>query len=377
MRKSLKSALDALSTPLSSIFGSGFLIVIPILAGVVGAWSVAAMAGVCVLAYAVGGVIRYNIVHVEPLLQEGVGRPTRLLERGSDVALALAYVVSVSLYLHIFSSFVLGGLGLDTELYENAMTTGVILFITAIGITKGLKSLERMEEWALYLTILVIVAVVVAFARYDVAALKASGLILPKGIGLSAWRILTVVGGTLIVVQGFETSRYLGDVYDARTRVWSSRLAQIISTAVYIGLVALALPAVHTLDGAYGDNSLIQLVSVVAALLVIPLIVAAALSQFAAAVADTLAAVGSLEETMCRRLRVRWGYLLVGAGAIGLTWLATTYQIIAIASRAFAAYYLLQCLVAITVTQSWRRRVSLTVLAGILAFIVIFAVPAG
>ena len=56
-----KDFINAISTPLASIFGSGFLVIVPILAGAVGGYSVFAMAGVCALAYAVGMVIRYNI----------------------------------------------------------------------------------------------------------------------------------------------------------------------------------------------------------------------------------------------------------------------------------------------------------------------------
>ena len=64
----MKKLIEATSTPLASIFGSGFLIIVPILAGVVGAWSAVVMAGVCALAYAVGSVIRFNIKHAEPVL---------------------------------------------------------------------------------------------------------------------------------------------------------------------------------------------------------------------------------------------------------------------------------------------------------------------
>jgi hypothetical protein len=64
----LKTLIKATSTPLASIFGSGFLVIVPILAGAVGSYSVVAMASVCALAFAVGIVIRFNIVHAEPAL---------------------------------------------------------------------------------------------------------------------------------------------------------------------------------------------------------------------------------------------------------------------------------------------------------------------
>ena len=132
----------------------------------------------------------------------------------------------------------------------------------------------------------------------------------------------------------------------------ASRWSQIISTAVYLVFVALALPVVHTLNGKYDDNSLIALVGVAAALLAVPLIVAAALSQFSAAVADTLAATGNMQESTHGHLKAKWGCILVGGGAIALTWSASTLEIVALASRAFAFYYMLQCLVAISVSKS-------------------------
>ncbi len=56
-------------------------------------------------------------------------------EKALDLALILAYVISVCLYLHILSSFVLGSFNADTELNENILTTSIIVFIMAIGLT--------------------------------------------------------------------------------------------------------------------------------------------------------------------------------------------------------------------------------------------------
>jgi hypothetical protein len=107
------------------------------------------------------------------------------------------------------------------------------------------------------------------------------------------------------------------------------------------------------------------------------LVAAAALSQFAAAVADTLAASGNLEEVTHEHLKERFGYLVVGGGALALTWSADTFEVVALASRAFAFYYLLQCLVAITVCRSTVRRIGMAGLAAVLGFVTVFAVPAG
>ena len=374
----MKPLIDATSTPLSSIFGSGFLIIVPVLAGAVGAYSVYAMAGVCALAYAVGSVIRFNIANAEPVLAGTPGEATLSFERSSDLALVLAYIISVCLYLHILSAFVLGGFHADNELNENLLTTAVIALIVAIGVTRGLKALGFLEQWGFYITLLIIALLLLGFAHYDWTVWRgAAGITLPVALDHTPWEVLTIVAGTLIVVQGFETTRYLGNDFDAGVRISASRWSQIISTTVYLVFVALALPVVHTLNGVYDDNSLISLVGVAAALLAVPLIVAAALSQFSAAVADTLAATGNMQEATHGHLKSRWGCILVGGGAIALTWSAGTFEILALASRAFAFYYMLQCLVAISVSRSTVQRVGMAMVAAALGFITVFAVPAG
>ena len=370
--------VKAVTTPLASIFGSGFLVIVPILAGAVGPYSVIAMVAVCALAIAVGAVIRFNIAHAEPALAAKPKESTLSFERCSDLALILAYVISVCLYLHILSSFALGGLGIDKGINEDLLTSAVIVAITAIGVTKGLKGLAVLEKWALYITLAIIRLLFLGFAYHDWGVWRSpTGLELPKMPDRTAWEILTIVAGTLIVVQGFETPRYLGKLFDAKTRIGASRLSQIISTAVYIIFVALALPLVVKLDGKYDDNSLIALAGFASTLLVAPLIIAAAMSQFSAAVADTFSAIGNMEEMTHGHLKAKWGYLFVGGGALALTWSADTFEILALASRAFAFYYTLQCLVAISVSRSAVQRAAFAAVALALAFITVFAVPAG
>jgi hypothetical protein len=374
----MNKLLDATSTPLSSIFGSGFLVIVPVLADAVGAWSVLAMALVCLLAYAVGAVVRFNIRHTEPVLAKDPGEATLSFERASDLALILAYVISICLYLHILSAFVLGGIKADTQFNENMLTTAVIAFITAVGMTKGLKSLDILEEWGLWITLLIITLLLAGFAFYDWNAWQSpAGITLVDSLSHTPWEVVTIVAGTLIVVQGFETPRYLGDIFDTDTRVRASRWSQLLSTGVYIVFVALALPVVHTLNGHYNDNSLIMLVRTAVPFLVAPLVIAAALSQFSAAVADTMAATGNIEEVTGGHLKIRWACALVGLGAVAISWSASTLEILALASRAFAFYYLLQCLVAITVSRSWVQRAGIALLATVLGFITAFAVPAG
>jgi hypothetical protein len=372
-----KFRFDALVTPLSSIFGSGFLVIVPILAEVAGKYSVIAMAVVCAVAFGVGGVIRFNIEHAEPVLAEGHHEVVLSLEQLSNLALVLAYVISVCLYLEIMSSFIIGGFGHDSELVQDVLTTAVIVIITVIGMTRGLEPLSFLEAWCLYITLGVIAALFMGFGVFGFEAWRShQGLVLIDLPANSAWTLLTVVAGTLIVVQGFETTRYLGGQFDAATRIWASRSSQVISSVIYIAFVALVTPIVHSLGGIYHDHSLVDLTRYAVAVMVVPLIVAAALSQFSAAVADVITTVGNVEEATRKRISARFAYLLVGVGAAALTWTANVVELVALASRAFAIYYLLQCLVAICVSRSPAQRSGFVLVALVLAFVILFAVPA-
>ena len=370
--------LTAMTTPLASIFGIGFLVIVSVLGGSVGPWSGPAMAGICAFAYAVGAVIRYNIKHAEPLLRaKDSPQRVKVLSTIAQVALIPAYVISVTLYIRILASYALSFVGIDSTFAEKLLTTGVIGGVLLLAITKGLVALEWGEKWALAATVTIMLLLLGAFGFHDAQALAGRGIVLPDAPGASAWHIVTVLAGTLIVVQGFETTRYLGDQFDADTRVLASRDAQIFSSAIYVLFVASATPLMHLLSREVADNALMQLTGTIATWLTYPLVLVAIFSQFSAAVADAISGSGSMVEVSRRALPKRATYLLICLSAIALCWATTTFAILALASRAFALYYLIQCLVAITVSDKVAHKVLLGVVALILAFITAFATPVG
>jgi hypothetical protein len=377
MKKTMKNLVAATSTPLASIFGSGFLVIVPILAGAVGPYAWLAMICVCALAYAMGSVIRFNIRSTEPMLEAGTA-PQRavLFERTSDLALVVAYAISVCLYIRILAAFLLGGLGMDTPLGEDIVVVAVVGAIGLVGYTKGLDMLQDLEKVALGVTLLIILALIAGFTFYDISMLKGAGIQFPKMPDRDGWQILTIVGGTLIVVQGFETSRYLEEEFDTETRIRSCRLSQLISTIVYVVFIILSMPLIHFLGSTVEDNALIMLAGKASALLPVPLVIAAVLSQFSAAVADTIGGGGNMVEATRQHVDSRHAYLLICGVAI-LVAFFKTLTVLALASRAFAFYYTLQCLVAFNVSKSPVRRCGIALVAAALGFITLFAVPAG
>jgi len=109
--------------------------------------------------------------------------------------------------------------------------------------------------------------------------------------------------------------------------------------------------------------------------------VAAIGSQFSAAVADTSGAGGLVEDLMHRKLPMRYAYLLISMVTIFLTWETDVNGIIAYASRAFALYYMFQCLVAVLVAREvadgrrGMRQVGFSLLALVCFLVFMLGLP--
>ena len=362
-------------TPLASIMGSGFLVSAPLLAGVVGNLAVVCMAILLVLAYLLGGVIRFNIRHFEPIENErGAAQDVAFLSR---VVLVGAYFISVTYYLQLLAAFALNIAGIDAPLAARLVTTGLLLLIGGIGIWRGLDALEKVEKYAVSLNLGMIAALLVGLAVYNVGRWTDGTWALPdisSDIDLHDLRVLL---GLLIVVQGFETSRYLGDSHPAEQRIATMRTAQLVSTGIYLVFLALATVLFH--DGLGADvTAIISMCKPVAVVLPILLTVAAIGSQFSAAVADNSGAGGLIADITKRRLPMRFAYLLILLVTIAVTWETDVNAIIAYASRAFALYYMLQCVVALLVARKLRQDVlRYAVLAVLCLLVFAFGVPTG
>ena len=363
-------------TPLASIFGSGFLIVIPILEREFGALAVVGMASVCVIAWMVGIAIRHNVAVVEPLAEAGrLDSTTARIDRASDLVIVVAYVISVALYLRILAVFVVGYVSGGSGVSERLLAVALVAGITAVGLVRGLAGLELLERLALGSVLVLVVAIGATFAGSDASALLGGELRLPPVPGPGIVSGLLVLGGIVITVQGFETVRYLPHL-ERQARIAGCRLSQVISSIVYVLIVALATPLMGLGTPAGADRGLLELVQRVAPLLVLPLVLCAVLSQFSAATADTEAGVGNLGVIGWTPLRGRRRYLLVGGTAAVLAATLGTSAIIVIASRAFAAYYALQCAVALRTSNRGWTRAGYGLLALLMLAITLLARPA-
>jgi hypothetical protein len=370
-------------TPLASIIGSGFLVVGPILADASGHWAWAAMLALCLTAYLFGAAIRHNILTVEPMLGDRPPRVISLLERCSDFALAFAYFVSVAYYLNLFASFALRAEGIIDITATRWTSSAVIVTLGLFGAVRGLSALENIEAGAVGIKLGLIAGLFAGLSLWIALSLAHNTFSLPAVVHNPGVHKLQVLLGLVILVQGFETSRYLGAAYDSATRIKTMRYAQILSTAIYLAFILLITPFFRgALPKTGGETAIIDMLAPLGAV-VAPLIIFAALaSQLSAAVADMNGAGGLLSAATIGRVPVRGGYVATAAFALGITWLADIYEIIVYASKAFVIYYGLQCSVAAFV--AFRRGANFNLVRGLLfvfgtvlsVLVLVFGVPA-
>ena len=361
-------------TPLASIIGSGFLVAGPILAPIAGRYAVLAMLALCATGYLFGSAIRYNIRNVEASGRDTTTRFETLTERTSDFALVLAYFISVTYYLNLFASFGLRAIGIINPDSTRAVATAVILLVGLIGTFRGLRALENVEAWSVGLKLALITGLIAGLLLWTGDAAISGNYALPDITPPLTRENIGILLGLVILVQGFETSRYLGEAYDRETRVKTMRWAQLISSAIYIVFILLITPFFNADSPVHGrETEIIDFLKPVGAI-VAPLIIFTALaSQLSAAIADMNGAGGLLADATRHKVSVKLGYLVTTLVACAVTWEASILEIITYASKAFVAYYGLQATLALSHTLR-RRNGRYIVRASFLAFAVILAV---
>lgn len=339
-------------TPLASIIGSGFLICGPLLAKEFGSAAIVAMAALLALAYAVGAVIRFNIIHVEnhaPTL--ALHDPFAWAMRVGQVLLAIAYAVSVAYYLKLLAEFTLKPIAIDPAMHmlvANIVVTVIIVALTALTFSGDVKKIEHAAHASVSVKIGLIAGLIAGLALWwasgsaPAAALPAAGI---------SWAGVPLLLGLLITVQGFETSRYMGNSYDQQTRVRTMRLAQWLSSAIYLAFLALLTPVLGRAAESEGVAGILDIMTFVAPILGLFVLGGAVTSQLSAAIADSIGSGGIMIEVSRRKLGVRTAFMVASALSIAVVWLTDPFEVIALASRAFAAYYGMQAVLAFWVSR--------------------------
>lgn len=301
------------------------------------------MALLCCCAYLFGGAIRFNITQYA-----ATGPPPLWVTRLEEVAslsLTLAYMVSIAYYLNLLGAFSLSLTSFGSETNARIVATSVLVFVSAFGYMRGFTVLEKIEEGTVGAKLAVIAGLLCGLTAYFFQRFFAGQLVTSVPSAMN-WSSVSIALGLVITVQGFETSRYLGNEFDAGTRIFTMKLSQWISSAIYVTYIAFVSLSFTDTQVPDTETGVINMTDRISPVLPLMLIVAAVAAQFSAAIADTGGCGGLAEEATKGRFKAKTSYLLIGAVGISLTWVADIYSIIAYASRAFAIYYALQCAIA-------------------------------
>jgi hypothetical protein len=345
----------AMVTPLASIIGSGFLICGPLLAKEFGSAAILAMAALLALAYAVGAVIRFNIVHVENIAPTlSLHDPMAWAMRVAQVLLAIAYAVSVAYYLKLLAEFTMKPLAVPDAWHgtiANIVVTVIIVVLTTLTFSGDIKKIEQAAHASVSVKLGIIAGLLAALVIWW--ALR-TGPPLDLPATRLSWSGVPLLLGLLITVQGFETSRYMGDSYDQATRVRSMRRAQWISSAIYLAFLGLLTPFLREAQSAEGVAGILDIMELVAPALGLFVLIGAVSSQLSAAIADSIGSGGLLVEVSRRKLGVRGAFIAASALSIAVVWLTDPFSVIALSSRAFALFYAAQAVLALWVSIRTR-----------------------
>ena len=335
------------------------------------------MGGLCLTAYAFGSAIRFNIAQLEELGSPAGSAESRL-ERLASWSLAIAYIISVAYYLNLFGAFGVSMTSVNDSAHAKLLTSAMFLLILLAGWSRGFSALERMEKFSVSLKLAIIAGMLAGLTSFFWHHATHGELIFSPP-DISGWASVTLAFGLIVTVQGFETSRYLGTHYSAPVRIRSMRLAQWLSTGIYMLYILLLSFAFAPSKMVLSETAIIDMMTIVAPILPILLIAAALSAQFSAAIADTGGAGGLFAELTNNRLSQRQSYaVLVGIGLL-LTWWANIFEIISYASRAFALYYALQAAIALLLARRsgapFARQIMYAGLAGLGLLMALFGVP--
>ena len=181
----------------------------------------------------------------------------------ASIVLAFAFIVSVAYYLNLFGAFGVSLTELDDQFHAKLLTTAVFTLILFTGLTRGFSALERMEQVSVCLKLMIIAGLLLGLMVHFGEA-TGRGALQFDAPRVTGWASLTLMGGLIVTVQGFETSRYLGSTYDARMRIQSMQLAQWISTVIYCIYIVLLTYAFESDPLSLDETAIIDLMQIVA-----------------------------------------------------------------------------------------------------------------
>lgn len=367
---------QAMVVPLANIMDVGFLVLSPIIVVLVGFSAPLYMLGICLIAMAAGLVMAYNIRNYEPLV--GSPDPLHKLAAWANWSLFAASMANIAYYTMLLMTLVLLPLELYSE--DRVTTTSIILLVAVIfvGYSGRLPVLNKLGDRTTAFNLAALFAVLAAFAVYNLFEALEGDWSLPAYDPTVDSDSLRKILGLFAMVQGFEASRYIGTRFSGEVRITTMRWAQVIASSVFVLLIALVLLPFGQFRPA-PDATAIFVVSKQVSPYLPWLILAAAIgSQLSAITNATSSRSDLLVEATHDTMERRYTFPILLVPTIMIVLFADVTDAVAIASRIFAVYFVIQAIIAVTLAyraRAWPSVAGFGTVGLIMTTIAVFGLP--
>ncbi len=363
---------QAMVVPLANIMDVGFIVMSPAIVLLAGFAAPLVMLGICLLAIATGFAIAYNIRHYEPL--EGTDDPVNRVGYVSRWALTFASVINIAYYTLLLITLLLWPL----ELYSvtNLAIGGTVLLVVLIivGMAGGMDWLNNLGNKTTAFNLSAVVAVVTAFIVYNIQEWLGGRWDLGETEVMISGEDFRKIIGLFAIVQGFEAARYIGARFGKELRITTMRLAQVISSVVFVVFVASVLILYVQVQTNFSGESIFIVADEVGDFMPWLILLAAIGSQTSAIINATMSRSDMLVDHKMPR---RWTFVVLLGPAIAVFLLVDITEAVALASRVFAAYFVLQAVIAWILArraQNWAAVAGFTAIALAMGTITIFGI---
>jgi hypothetical protein len=370
------SRYQATVVPLANIMDVGFLVLSPVIVVLVGYEAPLFMLGICLMAIAMGFVMAYNIRHYEPVI--GSPDPTHAVSAWANWALFGASMVNIAYYVQLLMTLVL----LPLEIYdpERVTLTSVIVLVAVIvaGYRGHLPALNRLGDRTTAFNVAALLAVLAAFALYNVLEAVDGRWSFPSYDPALDSDTLRKLVGLFAMVQGFEASRYMGTRFSAGERIATMRWAQAIATAVFVLLIALVLLPFGQFRPAADPTAIFVVSKEVAFYLPWLILLVAVGSQLSAITNATSSRSELLLEATKNHLPRKYTFPILLVPAILIVIFTDVVEAVAIASRVFALYFVLQSIIAVMLAwraKQWTAVAGISTVGLVMCAVTVFGLP--
>lgn len=254
----------------------------------------------------------------------------------------------------------------------------VLVAIVVVGYLGYLPAMNRLGDRTTAFNLAALFAVLVASGLHNVLEALQGDWHLPAYNPPIDSQALRQMLGLFAMVQGFEASRYIGARFGAEERISTMHLAQVISTAVFVALIAFVLLPFGQFEPPADATAIFAVSEEVASYLPWLIMLAAIGSQVSAITNATSSRSDLLMEATGQAVPRRLTFPILLVPAIVVVLFTNVTEAVAIASRVFAVYFALQAALALMLAirgRSWSAAAGITAVGVLMLAIAIFGLP--